>query len=80
MEDSGTDIMGLLSTSIVGNTYIIVFTDLFTKYAEAFPLAKTDEDIIAEVFVKQIVCRYGTPAKLLSDRGQNFRRSIHKGL
>ena len=37
-----------------------------------FAIAKTDAETIAEVYVKEIVCKYGAPTKLLSDRGRNF--------
>jgi hypothetical protein len=37
-----TDIMGPLLLFTNNNTHIIVFTDLFTKYAEIFAIAKTD--------------------------------------
>jgi hypothetical protein len=68
----GTDNMGLLSITPEKNTHIIVFTNLFTKYAEAFTISKTDAETVAEVYVKKIVCKYGTLTKLLSDRGCNF--------
>jgi hypothetical protein len=58
--------------SINKNTYFIVFTDLFTKYAEIFVIAKMDAETIAEIYIKEIICRYGTLTKLLSDRGRNF--------
>jgi hypothetical protein len=61
MKNSRSNIMDSLPTLVEENTYIIVFTNLFTKYTEVFPLVKMDANIITEVFVKQIICKYGTP-------------------
>ena len=44
------DIMGPLPTSIKGNKCILVVTDLFSKWAEAFPLVKADSITLAKVW------------------------------
>jgi hypothetical protein len=36
----GTDIMDLLPTTPDKNTHIVIFMDLFTKYAKAFAISK----------------------------------------
>ena len=43
------DIMGPLPTSLQGNKYILVVTDLFTKWVEVFPLKDTTTATITEV-------------------------------
>jgi hypothetical protein len=52
--------------------HIIVFTNLFTKYAKIFAIAKMDAKIIVEVHIEKIICKYRAPTKLLSNRGRNF--------
>jgi hypothetical protein len=51
----GTNII-LLLLFTNNNMHIIVFTDLFTKYTEAFTIAKMDTETIVEIYVREIVC------------------------
>ena len=66
------DITGPLPETEQGNRYILVVTDLFSKWVEAFPIKKTDSLTLAKVLVDEIVCRYGTPTTLHSDQGANL--------
>ncbi|KAL5516223.1 hypothetical protein EMCRGX_G001504 [Ephydatia muelleri] len=50
------DIMGPLPLSTKGHKYILVITDLFSKWVEAFPLAVTDSETLASVLMDEIVC------------------------
>jgi hypothetical protein len=72
MEIMGTDILGPLPRTRNGNKYILTFIDHFTKWVEAFAIEKPDAQTVAKHFVENIVCRFGTPEKLLSDRGKAF--------
>ena len=72
------DIMGPLPTSMRGN--ILVVTDLFNKWVEAFPLAKTDSITLAKVLTDEIVCRYGAPEVMHGDKGSNFVSEMIKSL
>ena len=67
------DIMGPLPVSAKGHKYILVVTDLFTKWVEAFPLRSTESTTLATVLVDEIVCRlYGVPTNIHSDQGANL--------
>lgn len=70
----GVDIVGPLTTTENprNNRYIIVFTDYFTKWAEAFAMQSQDAETIAKIFVEQIICRHGVPRRIISDRGKVF--------
>ena len=70
------DIMGLLPTSSKGYQYILVVTDLFSKWVEAFPLRATDSETLAKILVDEVVCRYGVPVYLHSDQGANLNSQI----
>ena len=70
------DIMGPLPTSTKGNKYILVVTDLFSKWVEAFPLVATDSETLASVLVDEVVCRYGVPHVLHSDQGANLNSQV----
>ncbi len=52
--------------------YILVITDVFTIWAEAIPLHKTDAEALATVFVNEVVSGFGVPSQLHSDQGANF--------
>ena len=63
--------MGPLPTSDTGFKYILVITDVFTKWVEAFPLRTTGAEILAKIFVNEVVSRFGVPSQLHSDQGAN---------
>ena len=68
--------MGPLPLAPHGHQYILVVTDLFTKWVEAFPLANTTATTLATVPMNEIVCRYGVHAYLHSDQGANLRSAV----
>lgn len=74
------DMMGPLPTTLKGNKYILVVTDLFTKWVEAFPLSKTDSTTLATVLTDNIVCRFGVPETIHSDQGSNFVSNVIQAL
>ena len=70
------DIMGPLPVTPRGNQYILVVTDLFTKWVEAFPLMNTTAITLATVLMNDIVCRFGVPEYLHSDQAANLRSAV----
>ncbi len=74
------DILGPFPTSEKGNKYVIIFTDYFTKWPEAFAIKNADAITTAKLFVEEIICRHSAPRKLLSDRGKNFLSKVVKGV
>ena len=73
------DIMGPLPVTPRGNQYILVVTDLFTKWVEAFPLMNTTAITLATVLMNDIVCRF-VPEYLHSDQAANLRSAVVQGL
>ena len=64
--------MGPLPITSRGCKYILVITDKFSKWVEAFPLRVIDSETLAKVLVDEVVCRYGIPFTLHSDQGANL--------
>ena len=63
------DLTGPHPRSSRGSVYILTVVDLFTKWAEAFPLPNKEAKTVARVLMEQVFCRHGSPLCLLSDRG-----------
>ncbi len=58
--------------------YILIFIDYFSKYAITIPTNDTTAHTTAHHFINDIVCKYGAPQVLLSDRGANFLSNLMK--
>jgi len=72
METIAMDVIGPLPETTKGNKYILMITDLLTKYCEAFAMPDQKTTTVAIIYINNICCRYGTPKKLLTDQGTNF--------
>ena len=66
------DYIGKIHTSSDGCSYIIVFIDHFSKWTIAVPTKSQDAAAFARIFLEQVVCKFGAPEFLLSDRGSGF--------
>ena len=74
------DFVGPLPATHDGNIYVLVATDHFTKWVEAFPTQAADAETVARVLVNEIFSRHGAPARMLSDRGQAFLSELVKAV
>ena len=74
------DIIGPFPISSLGNRYLLVVTACFTKWVEALPLPNMRTKTVAEVFVREIVCRYEVPLEVHTDQGRNFDSKLIKEL
>ncbi|KAL5011242.1 hypothetical protein ScPMuIL_011676 [Solemya velum] len=70
------DILGPLPQTRKGNKYILVLIDQFSKWTEAYPLADQTAESVAEVVVKEFICRFGVPLEVHTDQGSNFESSL----
>ena len=68
----GIDLIGELPTGRGGAKYAIVAVDYFTKWVEAEPLNKISSAKVINFLIKNILCRYGVPLKIISDNGLQF--------
>ena len=56
--------------------YVLLVVDSFSRWCEAIPLQSQEASVVAEALFSEIICRYGAPSVLVSDRGQNFMSKL----
>jgi len=66
------DIFGRFPVSASGNRYLLVISNCFTEWVEAFPIRNFKTKTIAEILVDQIISRFGVPLEIHTDQGRNF--------
>ncbi|WKA08383.1 hypothetical protein VitviT2T_026110 [Vitis vinifera] len=73
----GIDIIGKISPkSSSGHEFILVAIDYFTKWVEAASYARLTSSGVASFIRSHIICHYGVPHELISDRGVHFRAEV----
>ena len=65
-----------LPATNLGNWYVLIIGDLFTKYIETAALHSIETTIITQVFLDKIVLRHGPPHRFLTDQGTNFTSKL----
>ena len=70
------DVLGPLPSTTSGNKYVLLVADYFTKWPEAFPIPNQEAVTVAEVLVKEYICRFGVPVEIHSDQGRNFESNV----
>ena len=69
-----------LERSKGGYENILVITDHFSRYAQAFPTRNRTARTTARVLFENFIVHYGFPARLHSDQGQTFESNLMKEL
>ena len=72
------DVCGPLVKSKNGNQYVLVITDCFSKYTEAYAMPNQQAVTVAEILVKKWIHVYGEPQQVHSDQGTNFMSELIK--
>lgn len=65
------DAVGPLVTSRNGNKWLLVLTDYFSRYPEAYPVPDIKSSTVAKVLI-DFISRHGLMEVFYSDRGANF--------
>ena len=74
------DFVGPLKESTDGFKYILLVTDSFSRWCEAFPTKSQDANTVVDILYRDIFTRFGAPRALVSDRGQQFLSRIVSAL
>src|SRR6266540_709797 len=70
------DIVRPLLITREGNRYIVVAMDYFSRWPEVRPLKAANTDTIVTFLYEEIICRFGTPRILQSDRETHFVNEV----
>ncbi|XP_051155402.1 uncharacterized protein LOC127277975 [Leptopilina boulardi] len=75
-ETVALDLMGPYPLTTRGNRFILVVTDLFTRWVEAFPIRNSNASTIIKILEDEVFSRFGYPHRILSDNGPQFRSNL----
>ena len=78
MQLVAVDILGPLPTSRNGNQYILVASDYFTRWTEAYGIPNMEALTVAETLTQEIFFRFSPPESLHSDQGRQFESLLIK--
>ena len=76
MERIAMDILSFREQTENGNTCILVITDYFTKWTEAFALPDRQAITVADTLVTQLFLKMGVPRILHLDQGKEFQSDL----
>ena len=62
------------------STNILVITDHFTKYAQAYVTPKQTAVVVACTLWENFLAHYGWPEKILTDQGNSFENNLFQEL
>jgi hypothetical protein len=74
------DVMGELPLTANGNKYILVVSDYFTKWTQAFPMKNQTAMTVADTLVNHCFSLFGMPRWIHSDQGSNFESEFFQEL
>ena len=80
MQRVAIDIVGPTPRSSSGHEWLLVVSDHFTKFAQAFPVRNTSAVTLAKKVMDEYICRFGCFESLHSDQGANVDGAVFKGL
>ena len=74
------DILDTHKITPKGYRYILVLSDYFTKWTDAFPLRRHTARAVAEVLVNRFIVYHGVPKQIHSDQGAEFESALFQEL
>lgn len=74
------DLMGPFPRSTLGNTFLLVVADWFTKFTFLHPLRKAEARNICSYLEKEVFLKFGVPQFIICDNGTQFAGKMFKNL
>lgn len=74
------DFLGPFPASVNNNKYILVITDQFTKWVEAFAVQDQTSETTAKKLVEEFIARFGAPLQIHTDQGRNVQSDLFKAV
>jgi transposase InsO family protein len=74
----GLNILGPFPRAVGGYWYLCVAIIKFTKWPEATPMVKINNQSTVK-FIKSIICRFGVPNRIITNNGSQFTNSAFQG-
>lgn len=68
--------MGPFPESSSGNKYILVVSDYYTRWTEAYGIPNQEAITVAKVLTREFFFRYSPPQQLHSDQGKQFESEL----
>lgn len=73
------DLIGkIYPASSKGHSYILVATDVFTKWIEALPLKNAEQGDVINFVKENIIHRFGIPESLTTDQDTTLRSQVQR--
>ncbi|KAJ7999929.1 hypothetical protein DPEC_G00199500 [Dallia pectoralis] len=66
----------VLEPATDGRENVLVITDVFTKFTQAFPTKDQKADTTAKILLREWFMKYGVLERLHSDQGRNFESNV----
>ena len=60
--------------------YILVISDYFSKYTDAFPLRRHTAPVVGDILMRRWIAYHGVPKTIHSDQGAEFESKLIKNL
>jgi len=74
------DLLGPLPKTAMGNRYLLVMVDRFSKLTRVVALPREDAETVASAFCDTWVASYGPPDTLLTDNGPQLTSKLFQGV
>jgi transposase InsO family protein len=69
----GVDMAGPFPSTTRGNRYVLIMIEHFSKQIEVVPLPDKIAIHTAFALLQNVICRYGSPAEVITDQGTEFK-------
>ena len=76
LERIALDSLGPLPDSDLGNKYILIIGDYFSKWTEAYAIPNQEATTVARVLVEEFVACFGILRQIHSNHGRNFESKV----